>query len=514
MKDFSRWPLGDGGQPETRVARTDGADDLWWAGDALVCILPEGKARGAVAARVAALVDHDLDDLKPPHPDSTNPEDSRRIYVYPWAGRRRRLVVVAQPAAAPPAALRVAVHRAIADVLPYAQSAGVVLDAPWAEDSAAWSAVVEGALYGAFKWNKYKTSEPPGGLEQLTLAAPASVDRAIQAAEAVAKAACLARGLTLEPADRLYPESLAARAVELAAPLETVRCEAWSAERIAAERLQGLLTVGRGSSRPVSQIEWVYEPPGGAKETVALVGKGVTYDSGGLQDKGIVMNHMNRDMAGAAAVVGMMQAVDALRPAMRVVGLAGACENMSAGDAYKTDDILVHRDGKTSTIGHTDAEGRLVLYDQLVYAREAHAPALLIDMATLTGAVRLALGTDTFAVMSNEGGVSARRDLLDAARRAGEKAWPLPLSHDLPNSQYVVSDYEKNFCEVMEGKFADLDNDGDSAYGAGSSRGAAYLASAVGEHVPWLHLDVAYTAADGPMGSPLPTLCQLLMARA
>jgi leucyl aminopeptidase len=320
----------------------------------------------------------------------------------------------------------------------------------------------------------------------------------------------VAKGLTFEPPDRVNPVSLVEHAEKLAGGLGKIRLNRWSPERIVKERFHGLLAVGRGSAHPVTQLEWIYEPPSPATRTVVVVGKGVTYDCGGLQDKGPVMNTMNRDMAGAAAVIALMGLVDRLQPPVKVVGLAGAAENMDGPRAYKTDEIIVHRDGRTTMVGHTDAEGRLILYDQLVYARETHAPTLVIDAATLTGAVKIALGPDTIGVMSNKRGVADRGRVIAAAHRAGEKAWPLPLSHDLPNTEHVVADYEKNYDEVMEGKIADLDNDGDPKFGAGTSKGGGFLSKAIDEKVPWVHLDIAYTAIDGPIGSPVPTLAYLL----
>ncbi|MGD8394359.1 MAG: leucyl aminopeptidase [Candidatus Eiseniibacteriota bacterium] len=527
MQDFAQIPLGESGQPELRfVARAAAAaSDFFGAGDALACLvgpddLPQlaaGAARTGLLGRIADLVDGDLADLAPPDPErhDASPERSRRTYVYPWNGHRRRLAAVALGEGAGAAHLRVEGDRLARALNKTGQRLGIVLGGRWASDPASLAALAEGLTYGNFSWRKFKTREPRRGLEEvavLTDGEPsAATHEALARGAALARAAVLARGLTLEPPERLDPPRLAARALEIAAPLETVRCESWSEERIRAERLAGLLAVGRGSAKPVAQIEYVYTPPGGASRTVVLVGKGVTYDCGGLQDKGVNMNHMHRDMAGAAAVVAMMVALDRLRPPVRVVGLAGAAENMDGPNAYKTDEVIVHRDGKTTSVGHTDAEGRLVLYDQLVYARETHDPELIIDMATLTGAVKLALGTDTYGVMSNEKGRAARERLLVAARRAGEKAWPLPLDHDLPNSEHVIADYEKSYSKSMAGAYTDLDNNGKRDYGAGTCRGGAFLEEAIAGRAAWLHLDIAYTGMDGPTGSPVPTLCHLLL---
>jgi leucyl aminopeptidase len=526
MQDFAQIPLGESGQAELRIAARAAAlaDDFFGAGDALACVvgpddLPQLSAgdRDGLLGRIAALVDGDLADLAPPDPEQrdVSPERSRRTYVYPWGGRRRRLAAVALGPNTGPAHLRVEGDRLARALRKTGTRLGIALGGSWARDPASLAALAEGLTYGNFGWQKFKSREPRRALEEIVVLADgeptADMREALARGAALARAATLARGLTLEPPERLDPATLAARALQIAAPLETVRCESWSEERIRQERLAGLLAVGRGSAKPVTQIEYVYTPPGGASRTVVLVGKGVTYDCGGLQDKGLNMNHMHRDMAGAAAVVAMMLALDRLRPSVRVVGLVGAAENMDGPDAYKTDEVIVHRDGKTTSVGHTDAEGRLVLYDQLVYARETHDPELVIDMATLTGAVKQALGVDTYGVMSNEKGRAARERLLAAARRAGEKAWPLPLDHDLPNAEHVIADYEKSFSKSMAGAYTDLDNDGKRDYGAGTCRGGAFLEEAIANRVAWLHLDVAYTAMDGPTGSPVPTLCHLLL---
>lgn len=524
MNDFEKLALGENGQPKVRVRldRPGTADDFFGDLDGLALFLGAADLgardpQGELARAIGRLVASDLERFHPAAEDEDGAEDDEagdREYLYPWAGRRRRLKILALGDAAGANILRVKGDQLARGWRKHVRSLGVVLPGRFLADPAALSAVVEGLLYGNFVWMKYKSRERIRGLEEIRLlVAPsprAELEPALERARAVAEAACLAKGLTFEPPDRVNPVTLATHAEKLAADLRSIRFERWSPERIVRERLAGLLAVGRGSSLPVTQLEWVYEPRGPARRTVVVVGKGITYDCGGLQDKGSFMNSMNRDMAGAAAVIALMGVVDRLAPAVKVVGLAGATENMDGPRAYKTDEIIVHRDGRTTMVGHTDAEGRLILYDQLVYARETYAPDLIIDAATLTGAVKLALGPDTIGVMSNKKGVEARARLMTAARQAGEKAWALPLSHDLPNSEHLVADYDKNYNEVMEGKIADLDNDGDAKFGAGTSKGGGFLARAVAEKVPWIHLDIAYTAIEGPIGSPVPTLAYFL----
>jgi leucyl aminopeptidase len=526
MNDFNSLALGDNGQPKVQV-RASGpgsADDFFGDLDGIAVFLgPKDLGtrdeQGGLARAIDALVGGDLEHLRPVPTDDRERAESDgqagdRDYQYPWAGRRRRVkaVVLGQKTSA--TALRVKGDQLARGWRKHVRKLGLVLPAHLIADQDAVSALIEGVLYGNFTWMKFKTRERIHGFEEVRLlvapSPPAGLEKALERGRAVAEAACLAKALTFEPPERLNPLTLVEEAERRAAALGSVRFERWSRERMERERLNGLLTVGRGAAVAPSQMEWIYEPEGKSKGTIVFVGKGVTYDCGGLQDKGPVMNNMNRDMAGAAATVALMELVDRLKPPYKVVGLAGAAENMDGPNAYKTDEIIVHRDGRTTLVGHTDAEGRLVLYDQLVYARETHAPDLIIDAATLTGAVKSALGPDTIAVMSNKKGVADRQRIIESARRAGEKAWALPLSHDLPNSEFLVADYEKNFCEVMEGKVSDLENDGDAKFGAGTSKGGGFLSKAIDEKVPWVHLDVAYTAIEGPVGSPIPTLAYLL----
>lgn len=527
MNDFLGLPLGENGQPKitVRASAPGTASDFFGDLDGLALFVGAGDlaardSQGELMRAIGSLLGGDIERFHPPREDEVPGEDDEsgdRDYVYPWAGRRRRLKVVALGADATGAgALRVKADQLARAWRQQVRKLGLVLPGRFLADSAAVQATVEGILYGNFHWMKYKSRERLRGLEEVRLlvasgGAPISgMEAAIARGQAIAEAACVAKGLTFEPPDRVNPVSLIEHAEKLSSGLGTIRFNRWSPERVVKERFGGLLAVGRGSSHPVTQLEWVYEPASPARRTVVVIGKGITYDCGGLQDKGSVMNTMNRDMAGAAAVISLMQLVDRLKPQVKVVGLAGAAENMDGPRAYKTDEIIVHRDGRTTMVGHTDAEGRLILYDQLVYARETYAPDLIIDAATLTGAVKVALGPDTIGVMSNKKGVADRARVIAAARRAGEKAWPLPLSHDLSNTDHLVADYEKNYCEVMEGKIADLDNDGDAKFGAGTSKGGGFLSRAIDEKVPWVHLDIAYTAMEGPVGSPVPTLAYLL----
>src|SRR5262249_23252885 len=234
----------------------------------------------------------------------------------------------------------------------------------------------------------------------------------------------LTRRLVNEPPQEIYPESFAARAAEVAAA-SGMGCEIWDQARLEKERCGSLLAVARGSSRPPRLVILRYRGASADAPTLAIVGKGVTFDSGGLSLKPTDgMLTMKCDMAGAATMLGAVQAIARLKLPINVVGLAGLVENMTGPAAYKLGDVLTARNGRTIEVHNTDAEGRLVLADVLNVAVETGV-AKIVDLATLTGACVVALGTETVGVMTNE---QAWCDaVLDAARRTGESAWQLPM---------------------------------------------------------------------------------------
>ncbi|MGH9277359.1 MAG: leucyl aminopeptidase family protein, partial [Acidimicrobiales bacterium] len=241
---------------------------------------------------------------------------------------------------------------------------------------------------------------------------------------------------------------------------------------IVAERLGGLLGVAAGSDQPPRLIELVYDPPD-ARATVALVGKGITFDSGGLSIKTAEgMETMKTDMSGAAAVLAAMSTLSTTAPSVRVIGIIPATENMPGGNATKPGDVLRIRNGKTVEVLNTDAEGRLVLADGLSLAVEAGVDAI-IDLATLTGACIVALGNRIAGLMGNDPGWVGQ--VNDAAARAGEHVWPLPLPDQ----------YRKQ----IDSEVADIKNIGGGRYGGALTAGL-FLKEFVGD-VPWAHLDIA-----------------------
>jgi leucyl aminopeptidase len=253
----------------------------------------------------------------------------------------------------------------------------------------------------------------------------------------------------------------------------------------AAEHLGGLLGVAAGSTQPPRLIELVYEPPE-ARATVALVGKGITFDSGGLSIKTAEgMETMKTDMSGAAAVLAAMSTLPAFAPGVKVIAIVPATENMPGGSATKPGDVLHIRNGKTVEVLNTDAEGRLVLADGLSLAVEAGVDAIL-DLATLTGACIVALGRRIAGLMGNNEAWIAQ--VRSAADRAGEAVWPLPLPEE----------YRKN----LDSEVADIKNIGGGRFGGALTAGL-FLKEFVGD-VPWAHLDIAGPARSEEDDAYLP----------
>lgn len=281
----------------------------------------------------------------------------------------------------------------------------------------------------------------------------------------------LARELVNLPPCDLYPESFAERARDVASKCN-LQVEILDETQLEAERMQSLLGVARGSDRPPRLVVLRHQK-GGDRPTLALVGKGVTFDSGGLSLKTTEgMVDMKCDMAGAAAVLGAMQAIAELNLEVNVMGILAIVENMPSGKALKLGDVLKARNGKTIEVLNTDAEGRLILADALAYAVDLKANNI-VDLATLTGACMVALGYDVAGLMTNNDAWSQR--VLQASQAAGEKAWPLPMF--------------PLYREMIKSDIADIKNTGGSRY-AGAISAAKFLEEFVAD-VPWVHLDIA-----------------------
>jgi leucyl aminopeptidase len=344
---------------------------------------------------------------------------------------------------------------------------------PELDHGLAAQAIAEGAALAAYKFSRYKAEPKTTKLDSITVvgsgdAARHGLDRGARVAAAVA----MARDLVNEPAGAMTPRRLAEIAAEVA-EAEGLTLTVLDEAAIAAERLGGLAGVALGSDEPARLIELVYDPPNGADAAIALVGKGITFDSGGLSIKTAEgMETMKTDKSGAAAVLAAMSVIAALAPPVRVVAIMPVTENMPGGAALKPGDVLTARNGKTIEVLNTDAEGRLVLADGLSLAVEAGVDAI-IDVATLTGACVVALGRKVAGLMGNHAGWIDQ--VGQAAARAGEDVWPLPLPED----------YRK----LIDSDVADVKNISGGRY-AGALTAGLFLREFVGD-VPWAHLDIA-----------------------
>jgi leucyl aminopeptidase len=339
------------------------------------------------------------------------------------------------------------------------------------------SGAAEGMLLGLYRYDRYITAKDSAErkLRKLFIATESgtrfrALQRGIRTGTIVAEAACVARDLGNAPGNEIYPATLADRARKIGRD-HGIRVTVFEEKKIKALGMGGLLGVSQGSAKPPRFI--VMETNRGSKRgTVVLVGKGVTFDSGGISIKPSAgMAEMKMDMSGAAVVLATMQAAAQLRIPIHIVGLVPATENLPAGTALKPGDILRHYNGKTSEVDNTDAEGRLILADALGYA-DRFKPDLVIDLATLTGACVVALGHVACGMLGNDEPMMAR--LKEAGERSYERPWQLPL----------FDEYEK----LIKSDVADVKNVG--GRWAGAITAAFFLKKFIGSY-KWIHLDIA-----------------------
>ena len=340
-------------------------------------------------------------------------------------------------------------------------------------------ATVEGLLLGAYRYDDFKTGdEDRPGLESVTVVTPQraqayEIRDGIEDGQISAEGTTLARDLSNAPGNAMTPRKLAAAARKMAG--ETgLNCRVLTRKDIAKERMGALLAVNAGSEEPPRFIVLEHGEATDGMDTLVFIGKGITFDSGGISIKSSGgMEDMKHDMSGAAAVIGAMRSVALAKPSLHVVGLVPATENLPDGKALKPGDIITTRSGKTIEVINTDAEGRLVLADALEYA-ERYNPTAVIDLATLTGACVVALGYAATGMMGNDDGLQDR--VRSAGETAGERVWPLPLWQD--------------YHDQIKSHVADVKNTG--GRWAGALTAGAFLAKFVER--PWVHLDIAGTA--------------------
>ncbi len=369
-------------------------------------------------------------------------------------------------------------------------------------------AIVEGAYVANFDPDTYKSDRKDQLLDALTVVAPAAADRAaaekaMDEARILGESQNFTRDLVNEPSNRMTPTILGERARQMAesvgAPHFT--CEVMGPDKIKELKMGAFWSVAQGSDEPPALIVMRYTPPDTPEKPVlGLVGKGITFDTGGISIKPSEgMEKMKYDMAGGAAMIGAMRAIALLKARVRVIGIVCATENMPSGKAQKPGDVQIAMSGKSIEIINTDAEGRLVLADGLFYARQLGCTHL-VDAATLTGAVVVALGMVNVGIFANDEDLYAR--FQRALDRSGEKMWRMPLDDD--------------YKELIKSGIADIVNSGGRWGGAVS---AAMFLKEFAEDTPWIHLDIAGTAwmedqkpwiAKGPSGIAVRSLVEFV----
>jgi len=350
-------------------------------------------------------------------------------------------------------------------------------------------AFVTGLLLGSYQYSLKSTTgkstpaQQPGPEVRLLLAGRQDPAGLVERAAVVAGAVALARDLGNTPSMTKSPAWLAGEAERIAAAYG-LSCRVWTEADLARDQFGGLLGVGSGSARPPRLIELSYQPADPQRHVV-LIGKGITFDSGGLSLKpNDGMKTMKTDMAGGAAVIATMSALARLGVPIRVTGLVAAAENMPSGSALRVGDVIRHYGGRTVEVLNTDAEGRLVLADALAYADAELAPDAVVDLATLTGAARVALGAVLAALYATDDDLAAA--LLAAGTASGDRLWRMPLADD--------------YRDGLDSPVADLANVASGTGRAGSIDAALFLREFAGGR-PWAHLDIAgaarATADDG-----------------
>ena len=369
-------------------------------------------------------------------------------------------------------------------------------------------AVIEGALLGLYQYNPYKTvgREDIKDIEKLSIICEVKdyvrIEKEVQKAQIIAGAVYFVRDLVSAPSNEMTPSIMAKKAQQLGKRKNLV-CKVLDKKRMKELGMNSLLGVASGSNEKPQFIIMEYSGGKKSEAPIVLIGKGLTFDSGGISIKpSEKMDEMKTDMSGGAAVMGVVMATSELKLPLNIVGLIPAAENMPSGTAYKPGDILKSYSGKTIEVINTDAEGRLILADALSYASK-YKPAAIIDIATLTGACIIALGDDVIGMLGTND--KLKGEISRAAKATGELVWELPLW--------------ECYSELIKSDIADYKNSGGRA--AGTITAAAFLSKFVGDF-PWVHLDIAgpaWTAKDrtyipkGASGVTVRLLVELLRNR-
>jgi leucyl aminopeptidase len=366
------------------------------------------------------------------------------------------------------------------------KQAAIAVDAIEAGDAAAQ--VAFGALLRSYRFDKYRTTEKKDDkprLAKLTIATEgaSTAKKAWPELEALADGVFLTRNLVSEPANVLYPDTFAKEAEKLEEL--GVKVTVLGEKEMKKLGMGSLLSVGQGSDRESKMVVMEWTGAESKKDApVAFVGKGVCFDSGGISLKPAAgMEDMKWDMGGAGVVTGLMKALAGRKAKLNAVGLIGLVENMPSGSATRPGDVVTSADGQTIEVINTDAEGRLVLADVLWYAQEKHSPKAIVDLATLTGAIIIGLGTDHAGLFSNDDDLADK--IFTAGQASGEKVWRMPLGDH----------YDKQ----LKSDIADMKNTGGRE--AGSITAAQFLKRFIKDGTPWAHIDIAgmtWSKKDSP----------------
>ena len=429
----------------------------------------------------------------------------RVLYLHRAAGLKAPRVVVAVAADGTAKAFRTAVQAALGQ----AKGTGakhVAVAYAGAEELGAEHAevVVTAAADAVYTYRHTKPSaQPAPALQKLSVVCTKAESKAVQAGlargEAIAQGVRLARECANRPANHATPTFLADQARQLGKQFG-FKVEVLDRKAVEKLGMGSFLAVAQGSDEPLRFIVVRYEGAAKSQAPVVLVGKGITFDTGGISIKpSAEMDEMKFDMGGAASVLGTLRAIGELKPKVNLVGIIPACENMPSGRAVKPGDVVTSMSGQTIEILNTDAEGRLILCDALTYA-ERFKPAVVVDIATLTGACVIALGHHNSGLFTADDALAA--ELLAASRKALDPAWRMPLDDE----------YE----EGLKSNFADMGNVGSRAGGAITA--AMFLRKFTGKY-RWAHLDIAGTAwksgaAKGATGRPVPLLTHFVLSQA
>ncbi|MBY0455231.1 MAG: leucyl aminopeptidase [Burkholderiaceae bacterium] len=457
--------------------------------DLLVVLVPEGFARAEDA--LSTLVAHALKngDLQ------TKPGKSLHCYQVPAVAARR--VILAGVGTGKPAAVRQALL-GLAGALGTGAVKRAVVCFAGGGDASAVAAAVSAMFQASYVYTTSKPKAEARTLNRVVLgvADTAAVAEAFERSVAIATGVELAREWGNRPANYATPTLLAAAAKELAKS-PNVQCKVMGPAEVAKLGMGAFMAVAQGAAEELRFIELRYNGAAKSQAPVVLVGKGITFDTGGISIKPAPeMDEMKFDMCGAASVLGVFRTLAELQPAINVVGLIAACENMPDGRAVKPGDVVTSMSGQTIEILNTDAEGRLVLCDALTYAAR-FKPAVMVDIATLTGACVIALGGVRSGMFASDDGLAAA--LLAAGEAAQDPCWRLPLDDD--------------YAEGLKTNFADMANVAGRPGGAITA--AKFLQRFAGEQ-PWAHLDIAGTAwkggaAKGATGRPVGLLVHYLL---